>query len=255
MARTGFVAAVRSELATFFGQLQAMPVLVFLTAGIALWAYDYYGSTLFFQQTIAPAAGVPAEAREAGSYFYWFGAAFVLLMVLPQIVWSAGARALPDQAPETMGWGLGDWRIGVPACAIFYAVMLPLLATVVWLGDFQEYYPIYGGADRTLAMFVAYEAAYALYFVAWEYYFRGFLTLGLYRSIGIWAIFVQMLPFAVMHFGKPSLEALSSIFGGIALGYLAIRTRSFWYGVFIHAATAVTLDLLVVGVRRWGGAE
>ena len=36
----------------------------------------------------------------------------------------------------------------------------------------------------------------------------------------------------------------------ILQSYLALRTRSFWYGVVIHGATAVTLDILVVLMKH-----
>jgi membrane protease YdiL (CAAX protease family) len=47
-----------------------------------------------------------------------------------------------------------------------------------------------------------------------------------------------------MHLGKAELEALGSIAAGIALGVLALRTRSFWYGVLIHGVVAVWMDWL-----------
>jgi membrane protease YdiL (CAAX protease family) len=47
-----------------------------------------------------------------------------------------------------------------------------------------------------------------------------------------------------MHMGKAEPEALGSIVAGVALGVLALRTRSFWYGVLVHASVAVWMDLL-----------
>lgn len=247
----GFAAAVRREVKAFLGQLDALPVIVFITAGLALFFYEYYGSTHFFEEVLVPHFHIRTTIAEPGEYFYWYGSAFVLLLLFPQLVVRGSARALkkPDAVP-TLGWGLGDWKVGLSACAIFYGVMLVILCVVVWTSDFQGKYPLFEDADRSVRMFVSYELAYALYFVAWEYFFRGFLTFSLEKTLGIWVVFVQMLPFVCEHFGKPDLEALSSIFGGIALGYLAIRTRSFWYGVFIHAATAVSLDCLVVAVKH-----
>jgi membrane protease YdiL (CAAX protease family) len=58
------------------------------------------------------------------------------------------------------------------------------------------------------------------------------------------AVLVQVAPFTVMHFGKPELEALGSVVAGVALGLLALRTRSFWYGALTHAVVAVTMDVL-----------
>ena len=245
-----FVLAVRREVLLFLSKLEAIPVIVFVTAGLALWLYDYYGSIHFFVNTIVPRVKMPWRFADPVSYFYWYGCAFVMLMLLPQLAVRITTKIRRDDSIPTLGWGVGDWRLGLPAIAIFYGVMLPILCVVVWTSDFQGKYPLFEDADRSVPMFLAYETAYALYFVAWEYFFRGFLTFSLEKTLGFWTIFVQMLPFVVMHFGKPDLEAMSSIFGGIALGYLALRTRSFWYGVFIHAATAVSLDVLVVLVKH-----
>ena len=246
-------AALWREVRLFFQRLEVIPAVVFITAGLALWVYDYYGGLHFFERYWAKWLDIDRHAAEPASYFYWFGSAFLVLGVLPAMVLLFANRFVPEEKRvRDLGLGLGDWRIGVRACALFYGVMVVILCVVVWTQDFQGKYPLYGGADRTLIMFLAYETAYALYFVAWEFFFRGFMTFGLERTLGIWAVFVQMLPFVVMHFGKPDLEAMSSVFGGIALGYLALRTRSIWYGVFIHSATAVTLDLMVTALKHLG---
>ena len=58
------------------------------------------------------------------------------------------------------------------------------------------------------------------------------------------ALLLPIAPFAVMHLGKAELEALGSIVAALALGILALRTRSFWYGAMIHATVAVFMDWL-----------
>jgi CAAX protease family protein len=134
---------------------------------------------------------------------------------------------------------------------IVITVPMPGLGSVYALPAFQRKYPLFRGATASTPLFIGYELAYAAYFVAWEFFYRGFLLFGLGNVIGRWAVFVQMLPFAILHFGKPEIEAFSSVFGGLVLGWLAWRTRSFWYGVAIHASMAVYLDLLV-GIPRLG---
>lgn len=255
-APSGLVAAVARELRAFLGRLSLVPTVAFLTAGLALWAYDYYGDVTFFREVVGEWLGLRRKAEEMWSYFYWFGSAFVMLMLLPILVMRVTNRfAREEERVPSLGLGIGDWRVGIPCSLFFYAVMAVIVCGVAWMSDFQGKYPLYDDADRSLAMFVTYELAYGLYFVAWEFYFRGFMLFSLEKSLGIWAVFVQMLPFVVMHFGKPDLEAMSSVFGGIALGWLALRTRSIWYGVFVHAATAITLDCLVVGLRFYAGSR
>ena len=98
-------------------------------------------------------------------------------------------------------------------------------------------------------MVVAHELGYVCYFFGWEFLFRGFLTLVLARYIGALAIVVQVVPFALLHVGKPQPEALGSIVAGIALAILALRTRSIWWGFLLHAAVALSMDAAALIAR------
>lgn len=240
------------ELRDFFAKLSIVPATVLVASGVALFVYQYYGGTDFFDNVIAKHTPLSPADKDAASYFYWFGSAFVVLGVIPWMILKAASRLDPPNAVRDTGLGLGDWRFGLVTASLFYGVMLVLLAGVVWMfpDGFLGYYPMYRNATRSITMLLTYEAAYCVYFIAWEYFFRGFMTFGLEKTIGIWSIFVQALPFAVMHFGKPDAEALSSVFGGIALGWLALRTRSIWWGVIVHGLTAVSLDFIVIAVQR-----
>ena len=67
-------------------------------------------------------------------------------------------------------------------------------------------------------------------------------SVGTARTFGLYAVFVQAVPFALLHLNKPLPEALLSIVGGVALGALVWRCRSFWIAVPIHAAQMLVLD-------------
>ena len=56
----------------------------------------------------------------------------------------------------------------------------------------------------------------------------------------------MLTPYCMIHFGKPMPEALASIFAGGLLGYLALRTGSFYLGVLLHAGVALTMDLMAL---------
>ena len=248
-----FLAVVKLELGDFGAGLKAVPVTVFVTAGLCLWAWHYYGRDNFFNAHVAhflQARGWNVFDLNLARCCFWSATALPLFVLIPQGALRMATRYSPDDPVPTAGWGLGDWRVGLSACAIFYGVMLVLLAFVAGTPDFQSHYPLCAEANHSTAHFLVYELFYATFFIWWEYFFRGFMTFGLEKTLGFWTIFCQMLPFVVMHFDKPTMEAMSSIFGGIALGYLALRTRSFWYGAFIHAATAVTLDVISVILKN-----
>ena len=78
----------------------------------------------------------------------------------------------------------------------------------------------------------------ALYYFAWEFLFCGYMLLGLEKSIGKSAIFVQAIPFVLLHLGKPRWETLFYIPGGFISGYVAYRTRPFLPCFIIHFRTA-----------------
>ena len=45
--------------------------------------------------------------------------------------------------------------------------------------------------------------AAALFMLAWEFLFRGYMLFGLEKSTGKSAIFVQAIPFVLLHLEKP----------------------------------------------------
>ena len=64
------------------------------------------------------------------------------------------------------------------------------------------------------------------------------------RSFGTGAIFSMIVPYCMVHYGKPYLEACSALIAGVVLGSLAIRTRSIWAGVAVHVTVAILMDVL-----------
>ncbi len=175
-------------------------------------------------------------------HLFWFLTSFLLYGVVPFLL----VCLLPRERIRDYGVGLGDVRLGGKITLLFAAVMIPLVLLVSRFEalGFRGTYPLDPDALRSWTFFWVYEPFYWLYFVAWEFLFRGFLLFGMARRIGTHAIWVQLVPFALMHAGKPELEAYGSIVAGAALGVLALRTRSFWWGAFLHAGIAGTMDLV-----------
>ena len=67
-----------------------------------------------------------------------------------------------------------------------------------------------------------------------EFLFRGFLMFTLVRAVGPIGVLIAVMPFAFGHLGKPVLELLSTLVGGLAYGWLAWRTRSIVWGSIAH---------------------
>ncbi len=185
------------------------------------------------------ASVLPPTWRGLGSWGWWFGMQGLLGFVVPAVALRA---FFADNATE-MGLGLGAWRFATVVAVLY----LPVVAVGTWiLSDgtaFQRQYPHYQPAVRNWEVFLMYEALFLFYWIGWEYLWRGFVLFGTAPAFGVHAIFVQALPFAALHVTKPWPEALLSVVGGIALGALVWRCRSFWIAVPIHAAQMMLLDL------------
>jgi hypothetical protein len=194
------------------------------------------------------AAWLVHATSSTGDHLYWFLGSFAAFFVAPALV----GAVVPGIALRDLGMGAGDWRYGLRAVAILYSVMLPFVVVASFMPAFANAYPLSGGAHDSWQALIVYEAAYTAYFIGWEFTYRGLLCVGLYPRIGAAAILLQTITFGVMHAGKPEPEAFGAIIAGVALGVVAVRARSFWYGAMLHALVAMTMDALALGHgHRW----
>ncbi len=131
--------------------------------------------------------------------------------------------------PKEYGFQLGDWKAGL---ALTFGALL-IIFPVLWLLVSQDasmrayYQPL---LTPTLPLYTLFDL------FGWEFLFRGWILFGYARKFGPEAIWLQAVPFAIAHFGKPESETLSTIFGGFAFGWIAWRTKSFLYPLLIHWA-------------------
>jgi membrane protease YdiL (CAAX protease family) len=94
----------------------------------------------------------------------------------------------------------------------------------------------------------AYAWSIAVTLFASEFLFRGFLIFGLKDRLKEGSILVQMIPFVMVHFGKPEVETLSTILTGLYFGFIVYRTRSYWPAFLIHLFINI---FFVVSVNLW----
>ena len=133
---------------------------------------------------------------------------------------------------------------------ILYVIMIPIILIAANTSSFLEYYPtlnlnrLHGQlAENKGLYFFIYELIYAIDFTMVEFMFRGFLVIGLSKLIGRHAIIPMAVLYMCFHFGKPTPEAISSLFGGYLLGILAFETKNILGGIAIHAGIALLMDI------------
>lgn len=127
-------------------------------------------------------------------------------------------------------------------------VMLPLVTWMASTSAFQHLYPFYKPVlkEGWLLRWTVYELAYLSQFFALEFFFRGMLVHGLRPVLGIQAIPAMMLPYCMLHFGKPLPETIASIAAGLVLGLVSYRSRSIALGFLLHGSVALSMDTLVL---------
>lgn len=172
----------------------------------------------------------------------WAGISIVGYFALPLV-----AIRLTGQRLRSFGFRRPVPGTGRPYLVLFLA-SVPILFAASFLPAFQEGYPFYepGPGESWWPRLIVWWAAYILQFVAVEFFFRGYMLFGLSPRLGIASVFVMVVPYTMIHFDKPMAEALSAILGGSVLGFLALKSNSFWWAAAIHIGIAMTMESLTL---------
>ncbi|MFA5375797.1 MAG: CPBP family intramembrane glutamic endopeptidase [Dehalococcoidia bacterium] len=135
-------------------------------------------------------------------------------------------------------------RLGVPRIWVLHVGVICLIAAIILYASsfsysLQSYY-------RTENFdFFIYFLTSCVSLSASEFIYRGYLLFGLKEKFKEGSILLQMIPFALMHLGKPELETVSTIFTGILFGYVAYRGKSYWPAFIIHVFINVFFVTLI----------
>ena len=141
------------------------------------------------------------------------------------------------------GFKLGNWRVGLAWTVGVCAVMAVILLIVARTEGMQQYYNVRSPESVWRIIYVN-----GVDLFGWEFVWRGVLLFAFARAFGPGpAIFLQAVPFAFMHLGKPEIETLSTIFGGAGFGFIAWQSDSFVYPWLIHWFIAAFTMMIASG--------
>jgi membrane protease YdiL (CAAX protease family) len=216
---------------------------VLVTVALALTLARFFGAAST-PRRIPELSGWFASLPEPDLYPWLYWAAFKLVNygLLPALcIWFVLEQRLADH---------GLRFVREPRVWLLYAGMLVLVLPVTFIAAqsdaFLDTYPKYRSAGQSWAGLLIWECAYGFQFLMLEFFFRGFVIFALARYIGSLAIFVMIVPYCMIHFGKPLAECLGSILAGVVLGTVALRTGSIYGGVVVHCGVAWSMDLFAL---------
>ena len=224
-----------------FSGLDRRVALVLLTSTFVLVALHYGAIAPVFLNQPRP---IPTSDLQMWALMS-FGAYFVIPALIVRL--ALGCRL------RDFGLTLSGFLRHLPLYGGLYLLMVP----VIWIASRQEEflltYPFAATARNGFGPLVTWELFYGLQFFALEFFFRGFMLFGLEERFGRNAIFVMVVPYCMLHFFKPFPETMGAVGAGVALGIIALRTRSIFGGVLIHWSVAITMD--VMAIQASGGFQ
>jgi hypothetical protein len=138
---------------------------------------------------------------------------------------------------------IGNYRIWIPYVLIFLVIAIPLL---YFSSDFSSVHGYY--RNHRNSEFLTYIWQMGIYMLGWEFLFRGFMLFGLKDKFKEGSILIQMIPFVLLHFGKPEIETISTIFTGILWGWICYRGNSFWPAYIMHMGVNISNKAFVLGL-------
>jgi membrane protease YdiL (CAAX protease family) len=227
---------------TWERKVDARAALILLAASVLPAVYRCFGSPAFYERHWAPLIGGGALAPMHAVLYAWLSV-FVLFFVVPAAVARFGLKL----SLRALGRRIGDARAGLVLLAVILPSAVAALLPTSRMADFRAEYPLYHAAGRRLAVFILYELCYAVYYLGWEFFFRGFMLFGLAGAFGaVNAVLIQTIPSTLAHIGKPVPEVFAAVLAGLVFGAIALRTRSILYVFLLHYLIGVTLDVFIV---------
>ncbi len=211
---------------------------------IALW-YDNKGAhskdLVVFHQLF----GSSGAWSDLWQYIYQFAVTVLLFWIAPYSITKYYLREDFSKLGLQIDWNNKQALI---ICAVSYPIVIastyfssqdPLIAAE---------YPLSKLIGASWSVFIAYQAAYAFYFIAYEIFYRGYLQFGLKSDNAktselVIIILIQTIITTLFHIGKPTPEILSAAAFGPVFGYVAFRYNSIWYGMAIHFIMNIFIDL------------
>jgi len=223
---------VRALFRDLFSLLNHKLALYLVAAAVLQVAYWHLGS---------PGPQLLGEAQSSlGAALQNILWAALLLLAVPLAL----MRLLGD-APQCAGLRVGDAAFALKLLLAALVIGVPVLYLASSFPELQATYPWAGDwPGRTPLHLLAWVGLYALYYLAFEFFYRGFLLRTLEPHWGLSAaLWTQTLTSTLVHLGKPLSETLGALPMGLLFGLMAVRGRSILAPFLVHLTVGVLTDV------------
>jgi membrane protease YdiL (CAAX protease family) len=205
--------------------------------------YPYLALAFTLMVTVFHHRNLRRGRGELRAFLLYFAAFFLFFLALPMALILLTA-ADPAAFLRSVGFTIGQGGRGL----LLSVIAVPICLAAAFIGShdpaLREQYPFAKEACRTPGNFVAYETAYLfLYYLPWEFLYRGLLFLALLPVLGLYpALALQTIISTIYHFGHPDSEIWAACGAGFIFGLVAWFSGSILYPVFMHALVGIGND-------------
>lgn len=224
---------------------KAIVALIYSAVGLACIYYLQEPAVLYW---IADLFGAHSSYLRFGRndnlvpLLWWASIAVAFYFVLPALIVKGSFKRNLSE----FGLATKAERDLVPILFGAIGLMLPIVCLMSLTEGFAAKYPFlqfYGEHYSIGWTLLVWEIVYFAQFFGLEFFFRGFLIQSLKPAIGILSIPVMVVPYTMIHFGKPMPETFAAVIAGFFLGWLSYRSGSIWLGVILHCSVALAMDV------------
>jgi hypothetical protein len=171
---------------------------------------------------------------------HWVLVLSICYFIIPLIVIKFALKSKIKNYGLSLENSLKDYKLYL----VMLLIMIPVVFIMSYFNSFQKSYPFYKLEynESINTKFVIWELEYFFQFFILEFFFRGFILHGVKHRFGYYSVFVMLIPYCMIHFGKPIPETISAILAAIILGTLSLKSRNILLGFFIHCSVAFCMD-------------
>lgn len=207
------------------------PLFILVLACALLIVYWYKGYHFYFKEKFKNIWG-GKEYFEWMAHIWQFACAWVLLVLIPVLY----IKIFTDTPLTGFGVTVGRWGVGLSFVVPMSAFMTPFLKRTAKNKEFYNEYPlVHGLYGKSAAHMVVWELTYLTYYIPFEFFFRGFIQMGVTPYVGTaMAVCFQMFPSVIIHNNKPAGETWAALGGAFLMGLMTALTGSLLWPILFH---------------------
>lgn len=184
---------------------------------------------------------------KAGGESFWLS--LFLFLVFPFLV----IRYLLKESPAIFGLSWGDQKKGMVFGAIFTVAFIFINYLVVSRPELRNLLTLPRGIASNFWYFLFFELLIILpVHFFWEFFFRGFVQLGLEKKLGAYSLLLQALLQTLLVVRSSWIIIFLILFSSLSAGVIARQSRSVAYSFVSMWLISVSLDIMLIRIITKG---